>query len=162
MNYQTKDSTTLNGWGVDSNSENDPTYPMKHRNNSEQRGYSWERPTQQAVDEEILHSIERPNVTSVFGTSVPLQGLSGAIRRNAFKYSESSYGHWLQLVLADRVNAMEGIVDDLANGHVPNFLEEWGWRAEWKYNRKVMLERMAMGAVVTSLAVAFLYNRKRR
>ncbi len=74
---------------------------MKKRNNEEQKGYTWERPPQQPIDVEILRSVERPFVTSVFGTSTPPAGLSGKIRRFAFKYSESSYGRWLPLVLAD-------------------------------------------------------------
>jgi hypothetical protein len=57
------------------------------------------------------------------------------IRRFAFHYSESSYGHWLPLMLADRVNAVEGVLDDLASGHVPNVLAERGWNAEWRHNR---------------------------
>jgi hypothetical protein len=43
------------------------------------------------------------------------------LRRFAFKYSESSYGHWLPLMLADRVGVVEGVLDDLSHGHVPTF-----------------------------------------
>ncbi len=49
----------------------------------------------QPVNVEVLHSNERPHLTAVFGTSSPPSGLSGSIRRFAFRYSESSYGHWL-------------------------------------------------------------------
>ena len=38
------DHTKINGWGVDSDPRNDPTYPMKRRTDEEQRGYSWNRP----------------------------------------------------------------------------------------------------------------------
>ena len=41
------------------------------------------------------------------------------IRRFAFKYSESSYGHWLPLMLADRVNKVEGVLDDLSTATSP-------------------------------------------
>ena len=44
------------------------------------------------------------------------------IRRIAFRYSESSYGHWLPLMLADRVSVVEGVLGDLKHGHVPNVL----------------------------------------
>ena len=73
---------------------------------------------------EVLHSNERPDLTSVFGTSTPPSGPSGSLRRLAFRYSESSYGHWLPLVLADRVSVVEGVVGDLKHGHVPNILAE--------------------------------------
>lgn len=47
-------------------------------------------------------------LTPVFGTSVPLTGLSGAIRRVAYgRYSEGRAAHWLLLLAADRVNAGE-------------------------------------------------------
>jgi hypothetical protein len=66
----------------------------------------------------------------------PPRGLSGVIRRFAFRFSESSYGHWLPLMLADRVGMVEGVCEDLTRGHVPNIFRELGWKAEWQYNRK--------------------------
>ena len=147
------DPSQIKGWGVDADPKNDPTYPMKNRNNGEHAGYSWERPPQQPISVEILHSNERPNVTAVFGTSTPPSGLSGIIRRFAFQYSESSYGHWLPLMLADRVNEVEGVVDDLASGHVPNVFAERGWNAEWKHNRINLVGRVAVGVVLVSAAV---------
>src|SRR4051794_32757819 len=78
MNYSDKDYSHIKGWGIDADPENDPTYPMRQpRTDEEQNGYSWNRPTLQVVDREILHSIERPNLTAVFGTSTPPSGLSG-------------------------------------------------------------------------------------
>jgi hypothetical protein len=81
------------------------------------------------------------------------------IRRIAFKDSESSYGHWLPLMLADRVNVVEGVLDDLKHGHVPNIFGELGWKAEWKYNRKNLVRRVLVRAVVTSAAAAYLGRR---
>jgi hypothetical protein len=144
----TVDPKTVPGWGVDTNPENDPAYPMKKRNNGEHAGYSWDRPPQQAATVEVLHSNERPNVTAAFGTSTPPRGLSGALRRFAFKYSESSYGHWLPLMAADRVAMVEGILDDIGRGRLPNVFGELGWRAEWKHNRKNLIRRNAVRAVV--------------
>lgn len=156
-----KDYSHIKGWGVDTDPKNDPTYPMKTRNNREHEGYSWERPPQQPITVEVLHSNERPDVTSVFGTSTPPSGLSGMIRRVAFKYSESSYGHWLPLMLADRVNAVEGVLGDLKQGHVPNIFEESGWKAEWQYNRKSLVRQVLVGAVVTSAAIVYLRGIRR-
>jgi hypothetical protein len=156
MEKTIKDLSQIKGWGVDADADNDPTYPMKNRNNGEHEGYSWERPTQQPTSVEILHSNERPNVSSVFGTSTPPSGLSGMIRRVAFKYSESSYGHWLPLMLADRVGVVEGYIEDLTHGHVPNVFAERGWKAEWQHNRKSLVTRVAVGAVLATAAVAYL------
>ena len=152
----------INGWGVDANPENDPTYPMKKRTDEEHLGYSWERPPQQPVIVEVLKSNERPNVSAVFGTSTPPSGLSGNIRRAAFKYSESSYGRWVPLVLADRINVIEGILDDLRHGHIPNFFAERGWKAEWKHNPKGLVTRVAVGVVVTAAVAALLFRKNKK
>jgi hypothetical protein len=150
--------SNIPGWGVDANPKNDPTYPIKKRNNGEHAGYSWERPTQQPVTVEILHSNERPHVTSVFGTSTPPAGLSGAIRRYAFKYSESSYGHWLPLMAADRVGVVEGLLRDVVRGRIFMVFTDRGWRADWKHNRASLIGRIALRvgliAGVTALIVA--------
>ena len=150
------DPSQVKGWGVDADPKNDPTYPMKKRNNGEHAGYSWERPTQQESDVEVLHSNERPHVTATLGTSTPPAGLSGKLRRFAFKYSESSYGHWLPLMLADRIGVVEGIVGDLARGHVPNIPGELGAKAEWEHNRKELVTRVLVGTVVLYAAVKYL------
>ena len=156
MEHTVIDPSQVPGWGVDADPRNDPTYPMKSRNDGEHGGYSWERPPQQPINVEVLHSNERPNVTAVFGTSTPPSGLSGVLRRLAFKYSESTYGHWLPLMLADRVNVVEGVLDDLLSGRVPNVFAEWGWKAEWKYNREKLVVRVLVGAVLVSAAVGMI------
>ena len=129
-------SKNIPGWGMDADPENDPTYPMKHRNGADYERIHYEKTSQQPVNMEIFHSIERPGITRVFGTSTPPSGLSGIIRRKAYKYSEATAAHWMTLILADRVNIVEGIINDLKNGIVPNLFAELGWKAEWKYNRK--------------------------
>lgn len=129
-NKRRGDFSHIKGWGVDIDPENDPTYPMKKRIDEETRGYTWDRPPLQPVNIEVLKSVERPNITAVFGTSVPPKGLSGMIRRHAFKYSESSYGRWLPLILADRIGVIEGYIEDFSKGTVPNIFAERGWKSE--------------------------------
>ena len=157
-----KNEKEIDGWGIDANPENDPTYPMKHYTGADHDRLNYERAPQQPLDVEILKSNERPAATRVFGTSTPPSGLSGMLRRYAFKFSEGSAGHWMTLILADRINAVEGIVDDLRHGIVPNIFVERGWRAEWKYNRKAFTQKLVIGAAVTTVAVAILYNRNRK
>ena len=160
MERTARDFSEIKGRGVDANPKNDPTYPMKNRNDGEHAGYSWERPPQQPITVEVLHSNERPDVTSVFGTSTPPSGLSGVLRRLAFKYSESSYGHWLPLVLADRVGVVEGVLGDLKRGQVPNVFAERGWKAEWKHNRTSLVRRILVGVALVSAAVAFFSSKR--
>ena len=148
------DRTQVLGWGVDADPKNDPTYPMKLRNNGEHAGYTWERPLQQRQTIEVLHSNERPNLSATFGTSTPPRGLSGALRRLAFRYSESNYGHWLPLMLADRVAVFEGIGADLMQGHIPNFYAERGGPAEMRHNRANYLGRTVLKTVAWGVAIA--------
>ncbi|WP_240410540.1 hypothetical protein [Hymenobacter oligotrophus] len=151
------DPKSVPGWGIDADPENDPTYPMKpHRTDLEEQGYNWERPTQQPIDVEILHSNERPNVTAVFGTASPPQGLSGIIRRWAFRWSENEYNHWLPLILADRVNVVEGVLEDLAHGKFPNIWKEKGYNASWKHDRTSLILRLSAFTAVTAGLVLWL------
>lgn len=147
------------GWGIDADPENDPTYPMKRYTGADHDRLKYDRAPQQLTRTEILVSNERSSITRVFGTSAPPSGLSGVLRRFAFGFSEGSSGHWLTLILADRVNAVEGIIDDLAHGHVPNIFAERGWKAEWKYNRKGMIKNIAFGLAITSAVVFLLAKR---
>lgn len=150
------------GWGIDADPKNNPTYPMKHYTGADHDRLNYDRAPQQMQNMEVLKSIERPEITRVFGSSIPPSGLSGILRRRAFKFSEGSSAHWLTLVLADRVNVVEGIIDDLAHGHVPNFFAERGWTAEWKYNRSGVIKKVAVGvAVTTALALLVAGSRKR-
>jgi hypothetical protein len=160
MEHTPKNHSQVNGWGVDADPKNDPTYPMKNRDDGEHAGYSWERPPQQPITVEVLHSNERSDLTSVFGTSTPPSGLSGSLRRVAFKYSESSYGHWLPLMLADRVGVVEGVLADLGHGRVPNVFAERGWRAEWNHNRAGLMGRILLKAILVSAVVAYVGRRK--
>jgi hypothetical protein len=62
-------------------------------------------------------------------------------------------------MMADRVNAVEGVVQDLAGGRVPNVFAESGWKAEWQHNRahlvgRVLLKTVAVSAVVGMIAAA--------
>ena len=144
------------GWGIDADPQNNPTYPIKHWNGADYERLNYERPPHQPVTVEVLHSIERPGLSCVFGTSVPPRGLSGSIRRFAFKYSENTYLHWLPLVLADRVDVIEGIIDDIKGGHFPNIIKEKGLSMEWKYNKKGVLKTAAITAAIAFGVVMLL------
>ncbi|HZF99639.1 MAG TPA: hypothetical protein VEY71_01490 [Chitinophagales bacterium] len=149
----------IKGWNMDNDPENEPTYPMKNYTGDDHQRVHWERPPQQPTTVEILKSNEHPRVPAAFGTTSPPMGLSGQIRRFAFNYSESSYKHWLPLVLADRVNMIEGIIEDIRNGFFPNIIKERGWHAEWKHNKKGVIKTAAM--IGTAFFVAYLITSNR-
>ncbi len=152
------DTATIPGWGVDADPENDPTYPMRRIENQHDRGLTWDRPAQQRPDIEILRSIEHNRLPAVIGTSTPPAGLSGAIRRYAFRRSESDWWHWLLLMAADRLNVVEGVAQDLARGKVPNVPAELGWRSELRHNPAGMAKKA--GVAVALGAVLFAWSRR--
>jgi hypothetical protein len=153
------DTSTIPGWGVDADPANNPTYPMRHIEQQE-RGLSWPRPAQQKPDVEVLRSIEHNRLPAVVGTSTPPSGLSGTIRRYAFRRSESDWFHWLLLMGADRIGVVEGVVEDLAHGKVPNVPAEMGARAEWRHNKKGFA--IKTGTTLALGALVFVALRRRR
>jgi hypothetical protein len=156
--------TNIPGWGFDADPENNPTYPMKHYNGADHQRLNYPRVSQQPIEAEILHSNERPEITRVFGTSTPPTGLSGMLRRYAFKFSEGSSAHWLTLLLADRINVVEGIAEDFSRGKIPNIFQEKGLRSEWKFNRKGVIKNIGITVGIVALATTFLIykNQKNR
>lgn len=66
--------------------------------------------TQQQPTVPVLVGVEVGQLTPVFGTTVPLRGLSGLIRRAAYRIPEHKAARWLLLMIGDRVDVMEGRV----------------------------------------------------
>ena len=149
------------GWGMDEDPENDPTYPMKHWNGADHERMNYEKAPQQPIDREVFHSIERPNVTRVFGTSTPPTGLSGAVRRYAYQYGEATATHWMTLILADRINVIEGKIDDFKNGIFPNPWIERGWRAKWKHDRTGFIKKAATTALLITAGFMLLKRKNK-
>ncbi|MES2786241.1 MAG: hypothetical protein V4684_12330 [Pseudomonadota bacterium] len=145
------------GWGADLDHANRRGYPKER---TPPRLAPVPQPEIQPQHVEVLHSNERPGITPVFGTSTPPSGVSGMLRRAAFRFSENDLRHWLILLFADRVNVGEGLVSDLAHGHVPNIFAEMGGPAEFRHNRAGAIRKAAIGGVVVALAI-MLMRRKR-
>ncbi len=155
------DLSHIPGWGVDLDRRSRPGVPME-RTPPRLSNVHWHAPEQQRSPVQVLHSIERPGITPVFGTTVPPSGLSGRLREQAFRYSENDLRHWLMLLAADRINVGEGIIDDLAQGHLPNVFAEMGGRAEWRHNRAGFVKKALVLSAGTALAVYWIRRRGRR
>jgi hypothetical protein len=65
------------------------------------------RPEQQVADVPIVHVTTPPGPTPVFGTTVPPHGLSGRVRRLAYRIPGHKTSHWALLLLADRIDVVE-------------------------------------------------------
>lgn len=156
MTSSNEDYKDIPGWGMDADFRNEPTYPVKNYTGDDHKRLHYERWPQQPLHVEILQSIERPGPSTVFGTSVPPSGLSGIIRRYAFRHSEDRYRHWLPLILADRINTCEGLIDDIKKGHIPNLFKERGWAVEWRYNRMGFVKKMAVAVLIATVGTALI------
>jgi hypothetical protein len=149
------------GWGIDADPANEPTYPMKNYTGDDFERLNYERPPLQQPRAEILHSNERPGLPAVFGTTLPPSGLSGALRRFAFRYSEGTFTHWLTLLLADRINVYEGLLQDLRRGKLPNVFAERGWGAIYKYDKKLFARKVAITSVITAAVIVLLFRKRK-
>lgn len=145
------------GWGADLAAEDRPGVPMER---TPPRLAAIPPLEAQRSTVRVLHSKERPGLTPVYGTTAPPSGLSGSMRELAFRYSENDLRHWLVLLAADRVNVGEGLLSDLAHGHIPNVFREMGGPAEWKYNRAGFVRKAAVVAGGIALIV-YLMRRSR-
>lgn len=150
------------GWGVDADPKNEPTYPIKQYNGDDHQRINWERPPLQKEKVEVLMSTERPYNTAVFGTPNPPAWLSGIVRRFAFRYSENMLRHWLPLLLADKINVVEGIIGDLLRFRLPNYYRDTGWSVIAKHNPKLLKKKIIIRLVAIGLITYFILRNKRK
>jgi hypothetical protein len=122
------------GWGVDLDPNDRPSVPMM-KYDPEATGAHWHFPERQPEKWPRERSIEHKFLTPVFGTSTPPRGLSGMIRRFAYRrYSEARAAHWLLLIAADRVDAVESHLRSFATLRPDNPLTETGLRSEFTHH----------------------------
>jgi hypothetical protein len=151
----------IKGWGSDLDRQRRPGVP---RDKAPDLGVEHLYPPipRQIPRVKIHKSTEHARLTPVFGTSCPPRGLSGKLRDVGYKFSEGRMARWLTLLVADRVDMMEGIVSDLAHGRVPNIPKEMGIKSELQYNRAGFAKKVAVAAVATVLVAAFFQSRRRK
>jgi hypothetical protein len=155
----------INGWGADLDPANRPAVPKEAP--SDVHTVRGRRPQQQIADVKIFVSPEHPDITPVFGTTCPPRGLSGVLRTAAYKFGEGRLAHWMTLMLADRIDVIEGLLDDVAHAHVPNVVRERGWKSKFTGDRgpkgrtaertagtKILLTGAAVGVVVAGVLLA--------
>jgi hypothetical protein len=153
-------SSDIKGWGSDLDPKVRPGVP---RDKAPELGVELlYPPIQQQVPRIKIHkSTEHGRLTPIFGTSCPPQGLSGAIRDFGYKYSEGRLLRWMALMFADRVNVVEDVVGDLAQGRIPNIPKEMGIKSELKYNAVGFARKVAIAAVCTAAVIGYWRMRRR-
>lgn len=158
------DPSTINGWGIDADPANEPNYPIKHYTGDDHQRINWQRPSLQPTDSEILMSTERPYMPAVFGSALPPAGLSGALRRLAYTYSENMFRRWIPLLIADRIDVLENKLRDLFSGDALKCYKEKGWAALAKYKPatlavKIIVRLIVLAAIAS--VVIHLFKKKK-
>jgi hypothetical protein len=146
-------SATIKGWGSDLQPARRPGVP---RDKSPEIGVEYLYPPipQQTPRVKIHKSTEHARLTPVFGTACPPRGLSGRLRDYGYQFSEGRLARWLTLMLADRVDVVEDLVGDLAQGRVPNIPREMGLRSELRYNARGFATKVAIAGVCMVAVIA--------
>ncbi|MCP3140458.1 hypothetical protein [Pyxidicoccus xibeiensis] len=91
-------------WGVDLDPARRPGVPMEREPQPfPNTRYPPER--QRGVPASPMHGRSNKEMPAVFGTSTPLRGLSGAVRKFAYRYPDHYPSHWLLKMLGDRVDS---------------------------------------------------------
>ncbi|HEX8094444.1 hypothetical protein [Jatrophihabitans sp.] len=126
--------TRIPGWGADLDPRDRPSVP-RERFDPGASGAHWDFPDRQPEKWPRERSIEHAFLTPVFGTSCPPAGLSGAIRKYAYRrYSEGRAAHWLLLIAADRVNSVEANLASMVSRRPDNPITETGILSEFSHH----------------------------
>ena len=124
------------GWGVDADPTDRPSYPRERFDHDLDLGGAAPdagegMPARQPEPWPRERSIEHATLPPVFGTSCPPKGLSGLIRKFAYRrYSEGRAAHWLLLLGADRVDAVEAHLRSFLTARPDNPITQTGIKAE--------------------------------
>ncbi|HEX8769478.1 MAG TPA: hypothetical protein VF711_01775, partial [Acidimicrobiales bacterium] len=119
------------GWGVDLDPNDRPSV-AREQFDPGLSGAHWDFPERQPEKWPRERSIEHKFLTPVFGTSCPPKGVSGMMRKYAYKrFSEGRAAHWLILVTADRVDSVGSHLRSFLTAHPDNPITETGVLSEF-------------------------------
>ena len=89
--------------------ERRPGVPMEHP--PHRAGVpNWTTPERQPPVPGVTHGVELRGLTPVFSSAVRPRGLSGWLRRRAYRIPGHHPAHWMTLLFADRVDVVESRV----------------------------------------------------
>jgi hypothetical protein len=94
------------GWGADAPRGNRPGVPREYDPPQPIGNMSLSVPEQQRGRQPSARSPWRP-LTPVYGTAIPPRGLSGAIRKMAYRTPDYKARRWMLLMVADRIDVLE-------------------------------------------------------
>lgn len=98
------DTTKIVGHGADADPSSRPGIPREREPRPVPDALA---PSPQGSDVTVYVGRADHTLTPVYGTAQPPKGLSGALRRVAYRYPTHLTRHWLLLLLADRLDVVE-------------------------------------------------------
>lgn len=108
MDDQPMRPSDLPYWGVDLRPEDRPGVPREAPPHPLASAY-WSEPPRQPIEGEVLTRAGLTRPTPVFSTALPPVGVSGALRRIAYRAPDHRVLHWLLLLAADRVDVIQNL-----------------------------------------------------
>ncbi|HEX6178974.1 MAG TPA: hypothetical protein VF057_11490 [Thermoanaerobaculia bacterium] len=153
------DVRRIKGWGVDLDPKNRPMSKKELPSNVKTvRGdvRDWQVP-----HDKVHVSNEHPDITPVFGATVPPRGLSGRMRDYAYEFGEGTNRHWMTLLMADRIDMLESMVTDTLRGKPDNLIEETGLPAYMNYGDRRRVYMWAGAAALVAVGLGFLATSRR-
>ncbi len=94
-------------WGVDLDFARRPGVPMERANPQPMPNARFPPVRQTTPSAVPKHGRPNRQMPPVYGTAAPLKGLSGAIKRAAYRLPDHKPTHWLLKLFGDRVESME-------------------------------------------------------
>lgn len=92
-------------WGVDLDPARRPGVPMMRKDPQPLPNTRFPPERQPGEPSSPKHGRPNKPMPPVFGTAIPPRGLSGAIRKLAYRYPDHYPRHWLLMMLGDRVDS---------------------------------------------------------
>lgn len=92
-------------WGVDLDRASRPGVPMMNTEPRLMENARWPVERQAGQPASPRHGRSNKPMPPVFGTALPLKGVSGMLRRLAYRDPDHKPRHWLMMMFADRVDS---------------------------------------------------------
>jgi hypothetical protein len=100
------DEQAISERAPDASAANRPGVPQKQEQSWVGHAH-WSVPPRQDPAPGLIKDAQREHWTATFGTGQKPRGVSGAMRRIAYRIPDYRIRRWLLLLLADRVDAIE-------------------------------------------------------
>lgn len=94
-------------YGSDLPGSERPGVPMETESRPLTATVHWREPERQPPNRRVTKRRELAQLTPVFSSALPPRGISGMLRRAAYRIPETHAQHFLTLMLADRVDVLE-------------------------------------------------------